>query len=313
MRNQNFRSPIVLFTALVAAFAVMFVFTSCDKYPGYEKTETGLYKKLIAFGDCAPSLRDAHHFIMEVTYKSTERQDTGYHFQLHHFGLRREQGPSARVNPIGLRLMTELDSLHCGDHISLILPFSEFEDTYLGAFADTSIYALDEQIELQLRVVRTFMEDKYADYLMQASQQGELDESEAIGLLLMNDPLRYNYEQHGKCYISLLHDEYGDSILTGRDITIRYNTFLLNGEQLDDTTEMVFDFGRPGQIVGGLQYGLSFLQEGDEAEIYLPSFLAFGENGGSSHVVPAHTPVYFRVKVVDVKTEEEKTRKTEHN
>lgn len=313
MRNQNFRSPIVLFTALVAAFAVMFVFTSCDKYPGYEKTETGLYKKLIAFGDCAPSLRDAHHFIIEVTYKSTERADTGYHFQLHHFGLRQGQGAAAREMPIGLRLMTELDSLKCGDHISLILPFSEFDNTYIGAYADTSIYNLEEEIELQLHIVRTFTENKYAEYLMQAAQQGELDETEAIGLLLMNDPVDYNYQQYGKCYINLLQDEQGDSILPGREVRIRYNTFLLNSEQLDDTTEMVFDFGRPGQIVGGLQYGLSFLQEGDEAEIYLPSFLAFGENGGSSHVVPAHTPVYFRVKVVDVKTEEEKTRKTEHN
>jgi FKBP-type peptidyl-prolyl cis-trans isomerase len=313
MRKKKFRSPIVLFTAVVAAFSMMFVFTSCDKYPGYEKTETGLYKKLIAFGDCAPSLRDAEQFIAEIEYKSVDRADTGYKFQLHHYGLSAPQNPEDRANPIGSNLFHELEALQCGDHVSFILPFYEIKNAYISAYADTTIYDLNEQIELRIKLLRTFKNKEYADYLMQAAQQGEMDESDAIGLLLMNDPLRVFHQQHGKCYINLLHDESGDSILTGRDITIRYNTFLLNGEQLDDTTEMVFDFGRPGQIVGGLQYGLSFLQEGDEAEIYLPSFLAFGENGGSSHVVPAHTPVYFRVKVVDVKTEEEKTRKTEHN
>jgi len=275
--------------------------SSCDKHPGFEKTESGIYKRLDKFGDCTPSLPEADFFVMQVNYKRISAPDTGYAFSLHHHNIKMK---TVEGNPIGLKLAAILDSMKCGDKITLILPFSEFDNTYIGAYADTSIYKADEEMELSLDLQKTFSEKEFRTYLMNMAQHNEMSEPDAIELYLLNTP-KQPYEKHGDCFIRYDKKLNGDSIKAGRNVNLQWNTFLFNGEQLDETTDMQFVFGKPGQLIGGFQYGLSFLGEGDEATIYLPSYLAFGEKGSSSGIVPARTSVYFKVKVLDVMTEDE--------
>jgi FKBP-type peptidyl-prolyl cis-trans isomerase len=78
---------------------------------------------------------------------------------------------------------------------------------------------------------------------------------------------------------------------------LAYNTFLLNGKKLDEPTQLQLNYGMPGQVVDGLHYALSFMHKGDEALVYMPSYLAFGTKGSSSGVVPRNTPIYFRIKL----------------
>jgi FKBP-type peptidyl-prolyl cis-trans isomerase len=281
--------------------SVVFFLTSCDKYPGYEKMASGLYKRLEKFGDCEPRLKHADFFIMQVSYKKAAGLDTGYTFLLHHHNI--DKKPLAGDN-IGLRLASELALMQCGEQISWILLFSEFDDTYLGAYADTSIYPADQEMRLTLELQKTFTDQQYLDFLMSMAQHQEISETEAIELYLMNTPDQ-SFEKHGDCFIRFDKKLNGDSIKAGRLVNMQWNTFLFNGEQLDDTTDMQFVFGKPGQLIGGFQYGLSFMGEGDEATIYLPSYLAFGEQGSSSGIVPRNTPVYLRVRVKEVVTEEE--------
>ncbi len=300
-RLKNFK---YFFILIVAAITTQ----SCDDHPGYTKTESGIYKKMEQFGDCKPSMADADYFIMDIAFKSNAKPDTGYHFQLHHHALRKQTPAEKEGELPGLRLIHQLDSLQCGDRISYIVPFSEIDQCFLSAFAEASTYGMDEEITFSVHLQQTFDKQGYIDYLMHASQQYELGEAEAIELLLMNDT-EHGYEKHGDCFIQFLHDVPGDSIMAGREIKMSYNTLLFNGRVLDETTEMQFNFGKPGQIISGLQYALSFLTENDHALIYLPSYLAFGEKGNSNGIVPPHTPIVFDVKVLEVKTKEEISQK----
>lgn len=92
----------------------------------------------------------------------------------------------------------------------------------------------------------------------------------------------------------------GDSILVDRNVRISYNTFLLGGEQLDSLTEMEFPFGKSGQLLPAMQWGLAKMREGEEAMILTPSQWAFGQEGAPLHKIPANTPLYWNVKVLDV-------------
>lgn len=293
------------------AFVVFIVLSGCDTHPGYTATEGGLYKKLNKFGDCEPALKDAEFFIMEVSYKKYNGPDTGYHFQLHHSRL---IAPLNNAIPseegIGAVLMKELETMHCGDNIAYIVPFSEIDNSYISAYAGNDMYSLEQEMELNLELVKTFTRQGYLDYLMWAAQQGELEETEAIELFLMNDGDK-EFEKHGTCYIDYTIKNEGDSVKAGREISIEYTTHLLNEKSLDSTTTMRFPFGRPEQIIGGLQYGLSYLKEGEQARIYLPSALAFGQDGSSTGIVPRNTPIYFDVKVTEVTTEEENGQKAQ--
>ncbi|MFN0032368.1 MAG: FKBP-type peptidyl-prolyl cis-trans isomerase [Flavobacteriales bacterium] len=294
-------------SSFVVSITVALLMASCHSYPGFEETKSGIYKRLNGFDDCSPALIDADFFIMQVSWKKWNEADSGYAFELHHGSLNGHSVVSSREgNPVGLRLAEVLRNMKCGDDISLVLPFAEMDNSYLCAYTDTSTYALTDEIELRMHLVKTFAKREYLDYLMHAAQQGELNEEEAIELYLMNNAA--DYLRMGKCFIVKEKETRNDSISAGSEITISYTTHLFNEQSLDTTTVMQFQFGKPGQIIDGFQYGLSFLNEGEKARIYLPSQLAFGENGNSSGLVPPHTPVYFDVMVLDVKTTENSLR-----
>lgn len=94
----------------------------------------------------------------------------------------------------------------------------------------------------------------------------------------------------------------GDSVLADRNVHIAYNTFLLGGEQLDSLTEMEFPFGKSGQLLPAMQWGLSKMRAGEEAIILTPSQWAFGQEGSPENKIPAHTPLFWNVKVLAVQT-----------
>lgn len=311
MNSVKYRKSIravLAYTVLIATA----VFCGCDSHKGFEKLESGIYKKLNGFGDCSPTLKDAEYFIMNVTYKKWNEPDSGYQFELHH-GALTQTGAATGISkyPIGLRLSQQLDSMKCGDDITFILPFEEIDFTYLSAFADSTSYLLEQQMELRLHLKKTFTRLEYLNYLMASAQQNELAETDAIELFLMNQN-EYPYEKSGDCFIQRIKSTQGDSIKAGREITIEYTTHLLNEKQLDSATTMQFPFGRPEQLIGGLHYGLSLMREGEQARIYLPSYLAFGKKGSSTGIVPPNTPVFFEVKVIEVKAQEEFIKKTKH-
>ena len=289
------RRLIIKISLLITVSAGLLNFISCNEHKGFEQRGSEIHLRLDKFGDCGTMLRDASHFIMLVRFESLDESNKKYEFQLHH-GNPAASSSGSSAEKINEELEEILLNLNCGDAVTLRLPFHTFANSYLSAYADETMFKPEEKIELSLEVLHTFSTGEYATFLMSAAQQGELEESEAIELLLMNDGVR-DYEKHGDCFIQYFSRTNGDTLKVGDEVKLTYNTYLLNGKKLDDETEMLLSYGAPGQLVDGLQYALSFMRYGEEAFVYLPSYLAFGTNGSGGNVVPRNTPVYFRVKL----------------
>ena len=282
----------ILYLLCVAVFL-----SACNTPAGFEKVGEQIFKRLDKFGDCSPSIQNAQHFIMQVRFESLDNREKKYEFQLHHHNLSKNR-LRADEDTLNADIKQAIIQLNCGDAITLRCPFHSFDNTFLSAYANESMFDLNENMELSIELVQTFEQGEYANYLLSASQQGEIGESEAIELLLMNEP-EHDYQKHGDCYIQFFAHGSGDTLAVGDEILMNYNTFLLNGKKLDEPTEMQFRYGMPGQIVDGLHYALSFMRKGDEALVYMPSNLAFGTNGSSGQVVPRNSPVYFRITLSD--------------
>jgi FKBP-type peptidyl-prolyl cis-trans isomerase len=249
-----------------------------------------------------PALQDAPYFLMEVNFHPLDLPDSNYHFRLHHGAYKKEYAPfDVTPSTLSPALSSILHNMQCGDHIQLILPFSHFDNTYLCAYADQTNFDTTTAMLLDLHLVRTFDETNWMRYLTRAAQQKEIEEVDAIALHLINQD-RFPFEQKGKCFIQYFEQTQGDSIHTGDMLRMEYTSYLLDGTSLDSTTTLQFDFGRPGQLIGGLNYAVSQLREGEFARVFLPSFLAFGEQGSSTGIVPARTPMYFDVKILSVDT-----------
>ena len=289
------RRLIIKILLLVSVSTGLLNLISCNKHSGFEKRGSEIHLRLDKFGDCGTTIRDASHFIMLVRFESMDESNKKYEFQLHH-GNPGASSSSNNAEKINEDLEQILLNLNCGDAVTLRLPFHTFSNSYLSAYADETMFKPEEKMELSLEVLHTFLAGEYANFLMSATQQGELEENEAIELLLMNDGVR-DFEKHGDCFIQYFSHTNGDSLKVGDEVKLTYNTYLLNGKKLDNETEMLLNYGAPGQLVDGLHYALSFMRYGEEAFVYLPSNLAFGTNGSGGNVVPRNTPVYFRVKL----------------
>lgn len=85
------------------------------------------------------------------------------------------------------------------------------------------------------------------------------------------------------------------------DVEVHYEGKLLNGEIFDSS----YDRGQPisfnlGGVIKGWTEGMTYINEGGEIELYIPSELAYGERGAGSSI-PPHSTLIFKVKLIQIK------------
>ena len=93
----------------------------------------------------------------------------------------------------------------------------------------------------------------------------------------------------------------GASIKKGDKVTLKYNTFLIDGTMIYSSLNLgpkVFEVGHGG-VETGIEEAVLYLHKGDKAHLILPSFLAYGLNGDGNKI-PARAIVIYNVEVVDV-------------
>lgn len=95
----------------------------------------------------------------------------------------------------------------------------------------------------------------------------------------------------------------GSAIKTGDIVTMEYETRLLNGDLLyssDNEGLKVFKVGHGG-VESGLEEAVLYLHHGDEAEVIIPAYLAYGLIGDGNKVPPRSIIVY-KLKIIDNQT-----------
>ncbi|WP_460553613.1 FKBP-type peptidyl-prolyl cis-trans isomerase [Hymenobacter daeguensis] len=91
----------------------------------------------------------------------------------------------------------------------------------------------------------------------------------------------------------------------GATVSVRYTGHLLDAtgtvfdaSSLHNNTPLVFTAGR-GQLIPGFEEGVALMHKGDQAELLIPSGLAYGPQGASTQIGP-NAVLRFEVEVVDV-------------
>lgn len=287
-------SFLVLFICCIAVY-----YYRPQKYPGFTRINNVLWKKLHSFGNDTTAL--GNFDVVEFNYLlKTESGDSlsggGGTDNIDAIKLSCSKLP---VNACSF--CDEFLSLHNGDSISYWLDIST-EDCRLIHILYNHDTIPPGIINLTTRITGTYSKQEFLNFLVEQCRWGQMDETDAIFKSEVANLFEGGtFERHGKISLRKLERVRGDSIRPGDNISIAYTTHLLNGTRVDSLTEMQFEFGKPGQLVGGLQFGLTKMCEGERALIYMPSELAFGVGGSSTGIIPPRTPVYFDVQVTEVK------------
>lgn len=94
----------------------------------------------------------------------------------------------------------------------------------------------------------------------------------------------------------ILKDGSGNFPMPGQQVAVHYAAYLRFGRLVDNSIERSesfrFTLGK-GQVIEGWDEGVALLREGSEAVFFIPSRLAYGEEGALPAVPPHSMMVYF--------------------
>jgi FKBP-type peptidyl-prolyl cis-trans isomerase len=83
-------------------------------------------------------------------------------------------------------------------------------------------------------------------------------------------------------------------------IVMLYHGYFLDGVTFDRVDEVTTPAIRPiRSLLPGLEEGLKLLSKDTTGTFYVPSSLAFGQEGSTNGMVPPNTPVIFEVTLLD--------------
>lgn len=195
------------------------------------------------------------------------------------------------VNPIesALRLMSP------GDSLTVLIALSADQKQTMGFTNDTLNYDVvlvrietKEEYEAALSMVKE-KEAKIAANIQATAEQyrsGKLKDK----LQTTASGLKYLIHEAGK----------GAKAVAGNIVSVHYYGILEDGKAFDNSFSrgepISFELGT-GQVIPGWDEGLALLQVGAKATLFIPSELAYGEQG-SPPVIPANALLIFYVELV---------------
>jgi len=273
---------------LVMVMLVALTMLACSsKYPGYDKTESGLYYKVFNAGKdtIKPKLGDWVSMNMSYKYKDSVLFNS----------------KSAMGTPVRFQL-----------------PASEFKgDIYEGIRMLSAGDSADFIINADSLFIKTFRQPKRPPFIDSNSvihfyiTMLSIDtpasmmkkEEDALKQYIDGNKVTVEPTASGLYLIETLPGK-GAKIDTGSWVKAHFSVTLIDGKQVFSTQErgepMEFEFGKKFDTPG-FEEGVSKMTKGGKATLIVPSRIAFGETGRGA-MVPPYSTVIYNVEIVDVQS-----------
>jgi len=284
---------------LIFFISALVLAVSCDepsKYPGYTKTDSGIYYKLHSFSESKKQVKEGDYVTADIYYR-TMKDSTFFE------GRRKLQvtKPSFEGSIDECFLM-----LSKGEKATFILPAQQFFnktlETNLPLFMDSTD---NMKITLDLLEVQRkdeFLKEKEA-FLNWIDDFGEY---EKVLLKQFLDQKKINTQPtKSGVYRVVIEQGDGPGVQEGDTVLVHYEGKFLNGKFFDSTKQrkqpFEFVYGQKWQVIEGMEEVIGLMNEGEKALAILPSDVAFGKTGSSTGIIPPYTSVIYEVTLVDVK------------
>lgn len=269
---------------------------SCSDAPvGYDTWTEGTYFEVKGFGEGPTVLKEG--------YVATIALKTGFYGRMRDVESIMEMDPSNLnwgQSPFIAKVGAEMKS---GDSIDFIVPYAEIKGSFLDEFSGIDNLSDTTRIDFEIVVRKLYNEQEYfvsPEYflLQQAIKEREriVHEMEKQGLDELVKPFAGSW-----CRV--LKEGEGKTPSPGEALTVKLTGMFLNGDVFDqakDSTEyLYFDYGKPDQVVKGIQQNIGYMKQGEVREVWLPSDLAFGMRG-SKGIVPPNEPVRFEIEMIQI-------------
>jgi FKBP-type peptidyl-prolyl cis-trans isomerase FkpA len=103
-------------------------------------------------------------------------------------------------------------------------------------------------------------------------------------------------------YRVVLKEGSGATAKKGQTVTVHYTGKLMNGNTFDSSIgrdPIAVTLGT-GSVIPGWEQALELMKKGEKAWVFIPSSLAYGEQGAGG-VIDPYTPLVFEIEIIDIK------------
>ena len=293
----------VAFVGLMLA-SVMGACGEKNPYPGYEKTESGLYYRFYTQNEGElPQLGD----LLEATF-SCMVNDTATVIPVtkNLFQLREPLFPGD--------VFEAMSMLHKGDSASFIVNIDSTFRTFFGQPSLPSEFSSNDVMRFEFRLDDFYSESEYArKYAEDIKKMNDeraaklksdypeetLKAAKALADYLAKNKIVAEPTETGLYYV-MTSEGTGEKPEVGKPVTMHYTGKLLNGNVFDSSVER----GEPfqfvlgvGQVIPGWDEGVQLMTKGEKGVFYIPYYLAYGERDMGE--IPPFSNLLFEVELID--------------
>jgi FKBP-type peptidyl-prolyl cis-trans isomerase FkpA len=293
--------------------ALTIVIAACRQgpYPGYDKTDSGLYYK-IERGNSEKSLPvEGDVLTVEMSYYLQENDSLLF-------------SAKDAVEPIMLPVQKSLFSgdineglfmITEGDSASFIVKADSFIIYNIGITEMPPFITAESMFRFEIKVLGHKTKDEYmAEMQVKLEQERqmleEMKNQESIDreAWLKENNITVKPTASGLYFIQKQAGS-GPKVEVGDKVSAHYTGYFLNGQEFDSSVGAAAPFAfiaGNGQVIQGWDEAVLMMRKGGKARIILPSQIAYGESDPRSPIPPFATLV-FDLEVVDVEKTTTKT------
>jgi FKBP-type peptidyl-prolyl cis-trans isomerase len=293
---------IITLGALIATIAI----TSCSKYPGFKKSESGIFYKYYVESKDTTKAKEESILTMNIKWRLVINK--------------KDSVLNITPNPFEIKLMKSefkgdiyeaLGMLHKGDSATFIINAKDFflktakyPQLPPGIDSTTMIY-----FDVMLRNVETLEQRQKAE--MAKAEKFKNEEPIKIKAYLKKNNVTVAPTASG-IYIIAQNPGAGRGIVKTDFIKINLTVSSIEGKKifstLDQNQPISFEYGKPFDTKG-LDEAISTMKKGSKATVVVPSVMGFGEqskkDGQGQDILTPYSPLVYEIEVLDLKTKAE--------
>lgn len=289
-----------ILTMAVGAMLVASVMTACAEkspYPGYKKTESGMYYRYFTqnegetakLGDIVEV--DLSYYLMKeagdsLIYSTNVLPEPA-------FDLVRE--PSFPGD-----LYEGFAMMHKGDSMSMIMSadsvfLRQFHSPMLPAFVKPG-----DMIRWEVKLNDIMTEDEFNARQMAKEEAAFEEAHQALNAFLAENGIDAAPTESGLVYVCTKPGK-GAQPQVGQNVKVHYTGTLLDGTVFDSSVERGEPISFPlgvGQVIPGWDEGIALMKKGEKGVLYIPAKLAYGSRNAGP--IPPYSNLIFEVELVDI-------------
>ncbi|MBK7211898.1 MAG: FKBP-type peptidyl-prolyl cis-trans isomerase [Bacteroidales bacterium] len=291
---------------LLVGAAVVTLLSSCSKYPGFKKAESGFYYKFYEQNE--DSLKADTNFIltMKIRYRVPiggkdsvffDSKDMQKPFQI---GIQKPQFKGDVFEAFAM--------LHQGDSATFILNAKDFftktaqYPTVPPGVDSTSMIYFDVKV-LKVESLEQMKKDAEAK-----AEKLKGEESGKMQAYLTSKGITATPSASGVYYVEEKAGS-GRAVQTGDMIKMDFTVATVDGNQIFSTLDrkqpITFEYGKPFDTKG-FDEGISKMKKGGKAKFIVPSVMGFGDRGrkdmGGNEIIPPYSTIVYEVEILDIQT-----------